>query len=389
MLPNVQRDLVTRLGLWGCGGAAPPTLIEIQFTNYCQFNCSFCIAEPARQLTTQPNYRELSVHELLELSRAGAELGVRWWGILGGEPSSSLDRLLPFLSSIVLNGMNGFFVTNGWGLTKKVMAYLGELRWHNVVFSINSHSPKIHDRLVGCKHAWEHTIGLLKYLHKVKKHNRWELPTIAVNTIIHRHNYNCLDALFTAFKSLGIHSVQFLDMAGTRPGAIALALEPSMHAEFLESIERALVLARDYGIQSNLQDYRDSRLVCGPLKTDYAAEDAARYDETFASLFCFDPWRMMKISADGTISCCRSQVLASGKFTKREDLATHWYRGAFTKLRQQLLLDQKSKVCAECCVPLHLENKLLRQKLMLVAPLTLSKKELCDQVQNYPRQVFW
>ena len=123
------------------------TYLRISVTEMCNLHCSYCVASAGERLTHSHN--TLSFDEIVEVARAGVDIGVNKVRITGGEPllRPNLVELVKMLSQI--EGLDDLAMsTNGILLANQAQA-LADAGLHRVNVSLDAVNPDRYAEITG------------------------------------------------------------------------------------------------------------------------------------------------------------------------------------------------------------------------------------------------
>lgn len=157
-----------------------PVLSEVALTYRCNLRCCFCYA--GCNCTRKTNERpELGVDGFREVLRqVREEAGVPSVSFTGGEPT-----LVPFLPDLIRYAkeldMRVNLISNGTLIDAKLARLMVDAGLDSAQISIEAPDADLHDRIAGCKGAFERTVRGVRELVATGIH-------VHTNTTLHRHN---------------------------------------------------------------------------------------------------------------------------------------------------------------------------------------------------------
>jgi len=169
--------------------------MEIEFSRFCNFRCSYCYVEEKTACAD-----ELSRSEIKDVILQAKELGARKIIILGGEPSI-YPHLIEMLHFLGKEGLEVEMFTNGSGIDAALAAVLAEERVR-VALKLNSRDEKIQDQLAGKKGAFQLIHRALATLRAAGYPSR-EL-FLAISTVICRQNFEELPAMWSWLRKANL-----------------------------------------------------------------------------------------------------------------------------------------------------------------------------------------
>lgn len=358
---------------WSQGERKGPLSIHLDTTNRCNLNCKFCWQRAAERKGEISFDNELSLDRLLDLVREAKDLGVVKWLISGGgEPLLRTETCLRVMEEIKKAKMEGDIITNGTFLERDHLQRIVAAGWERVRFSINGPDSKVHDSLVGSRGAFKSAISAIKQLHDLKSTESAEKPEIGFNTVINSANYDKLPELVQLLAELGgrVLNVQTVILYSDKEQE--WTLNEDQQQQLQASIAKAISLADSHNIEHNLRDYEDEELVEKSNLKDgigkfIRSSKSSFYrllapNNKFINAFCYEPWYLATIRADGTVGSCRL-FRDEGEDLHEKSLREIWFGPYFTRNRQTLLAGEQLPYCSKCGSNEYLENMRVRKQL--------------------------
>lgn len=168
-----------------------PLRVDMALTFNCQNNCIHCYTGGPKKTT------ELSTIKWKQVIDKLHKIGVFILTFTGGEPTlkEDLPELLSYAQS---KGLVTGLITNGRKLASK--SYVDKLERSGLDFvqiTLESHKPKIHNKITGDPKSWKETITAIKNL----------IPTqiyTTTNTTLNQHNKDDFLDTIEFIKKLGV-----------------------------------------------------------------------------------------------------------------------------------------------------------------------------------------
>ena len=172
-----------------------PTIMHLEITYRCNCRCTFC---DRWKIGPRLAKKELSLKELLNLVMQAKKLGIKALAFSGGEPFIRPEtiRLSEFAKRM---GMFTLVNTNGTLINERNVKEIVR-NFDQIIISIDSLNPKIHDKLRGVKNTHYNAFKAIKLLTK----NGKSLGQIAVQTVLSPENYSEIANIFSFFRKLCI-----------------------------------------------------------------------------------------------------------------------------------------------------------------------------------------
>ncbi|MFH1849285.1 MAG: radical SAM protein [archaeon] len=355
----MQSEIINRLVSCAKGTLAPPYIIDLSPTDYCNLRCKSCWQRNERfEGRLDSRHYQLSDKRLLELIDEGKDLGAVHWEITGGgEPL--MRRATPaLLKRIKEHGMNGSMTTNGTLFTEKLISALVGIRWDKVTFSIDGPDAATNDFLRGTG-TFRKVERSLKLLDQAKKANKTRFPVVAFNTVLSNVNYGKLSQMIEFAHSVGCEIVSFEPLTVHSEIGNELKLRDDITGVSAHQDEAHRLAAR-YGIATNVSHLAKQHI-----------ENSNRMDEVlacrgrgFLSIPCYEPWYHLVVKVDGNAGpCC---ICDDPKLNvKNESLRSIWYGSHFSSIRQSIMGGSLPHYCRICNAGQVIQNQGIQKELSL------------------------
>ena len=358
-----------RLKKWSEGNPKGPVSIHLDTTNRCNLECKFCW-QRSHERKGWINYEdELSEEKLLSLVKEADELGVEHWLISGGGgPLLRTETTIKVMEEIKRRGMHGDIITNGTFFDEEHIKRLVDAGWDRVRFSINGPKAEVHDFIVGREGTFSEAITSLKLFEKYKKKFGKDKPEIGFNTVINSENWNKIDQIMQLLAELNgqLMNVQTIILYSEKEEE--WTLNESQKKKLPKYIKKANRIASKNGIDTNVDQYLDKSLVDKSNKMD-EMDDVIEQErkkisrgEGFGSAYCYEPWYLVTIRADGTVGSCRL-FGDEGVDIHDRSLRDIWFGEYYQKNREKLLGGEPLEFCSKCGSNEFLQNKKIREEL--------------------------
>ncbi len=161
-----------------------PLYLGWDITFRCNFKCGYCSVDKM----VDPNKKELTTEECIQIVREAGKIGVWILGITGGEPLLRQDL------SVIINeakkaGLNVNINTNASMLKKKAQELI-DSGLDAITVSVESHTPEVHNEIRDFKNSFQ---LLLEAIQEVRRLRQGRKPYIMVRSVITKRNYKLLD----------------------------------------------------------------------------------------------------------------------------------------------------------------------------------------------------
>lgn len=366
----------SRLLTWATGGTAPPYRLELHLTNRCNLRCLSCWTWSE----AKPEKVSLPRDLVIDVIEQALNLSIRdFWLVGGGEPMFDPELCLEVQTRIKQAGAAGFLVTNGTLFTPQIIEQLVGMAWDMVIVSLDGPSEQINDRLRNRAGVFTHVLNALREFTNLKNEQKVQLPILRINTVISKDNIDELEGMFEVAAEVGVREVLFHGMNILSPQGEQLKPTAEQIARLTSRIDALLAVARNLGIETNIEKYRSKELIEATSEMDQLL--VAPESQGVLSAPCFDPWERMVVLPDGRAGSCnafqeRGLISRKGRILQAEvcdnihqaTLREIWYGKKLQHVRAAMQRNILLPICVRCCVGNVLENQRLRRE--LVAALT-------------------
>jgi radical SAM protein with 4Fe4S-binding SPASM domain len=295
-----------------------PYRMDLAITYRCNNKCLHCYAGGPRET------KELTTKEWSSVINKLYELGIPQVVFTGGEPTLR-DDLPELIAQTQKTGLVSGLVTNGRKL--KDEAYfksLVEAGLDHVQITLESHDPKVHDRITGVKGSWNETVQGLK--------NAIASPIYTIsNTTLNQYNVKDIIKTIDFIYSLGLRqfACNSLIYSGKAPEvAKDFALDEA-------SLEPILTQIRDHARELGIEFiwYTPTEYcVLNPLQLELGIKSCSACRISM----CIEP--------DGTVIPCQSYFVPLGNIIK-DEWKKIWQNPLCLKLRARKYAPEK---CYDC-----------------------------------------
>jgi len=346
-------ETIRRVNKWlKDGEKQDPVKVDIFFTERCNLRCKFCNYSKTPLDVIK---KEMSDKEISRLIDEISQMGIRIFGVLGGEPFLRKGILLKSMEKIKKHGIIGSMVSNGTLVGEKDIIKIVKMEWDLIRFSIDG-LRETHDNLRGVRGSFDRVVNSVKNFYKVKKRTKSNFPTVEVNFVLTNKNYNQLGDLIKELAPYKINFVYILPMIELTEGSKHLKISKMEVSEVDRFLKEADDISKEYDIKSNIEEIIKKNLFLYSNKMEKIILEG---NEKLPS--CFLPWYTMNINSDGSVTPCPQWPKSEGIKLNKNYLRRIWFED-FESMRGKI----KSSLpewCSRCCVPLVDENKEIRKKL--------------------------
>jgi len=365
-----MEEKIKRLLEWAKGNPKGPISIHLDPTNKCNLKCRFCWQRSHERLGWIDRESELSEKKLLSMVKQAAKLGVKDWLISGGgEPLARTDTTMKIMSEIKKYGMIGDIITNGTLGTETHFRKIVKSGWDTFRVSINAPNAEEHDFIVNTKNAFERATGNIKKINEFKEKFGRDEPVIGFNTVIQSHNYFRFPEIVELLDELNgkILNIQTIILYSDKEKKWSLNEEQIKDSQ--KYIKKALKIANEHGIRTNLGSYlekkvmRDSTQIQKMKNLVFSELETIEHKNKFVHAFCFEPFYLMTIRANGIVGSCRL-FGDHGENIHNKTLREIWFGKYFNNARKKLMKGKPQDFCSKCGSNEFLENRKIRFELM-------------------------
>lgn len=353
---------------FGIDSITGPLEIDLLPTNQCNQSCIYC---HLRDNKTSPE-GELTEEEIVRMVVESAEMGVKYWSIIGGgEPFFTKEKTLAAMREIKKRRIHGSIVTNGSLLTHDIIKEIIRIKWDSISISIDSADPAVQDAIRGYPGALEKAKKALELIKKEKK--GWMMwrsnPKVVFNTVLTNRNYAGLGELFILAKEMGASVVHITLVIIINERTRELRLNPAQIAGFRAQIPYLEALAKKLGIYTNVSSYLEPGILEEPEAMGKQLSQRnvnAEKKQRLSQISCYNPWMRMIIMTGGDVGpCCfYTQDKKVGNI-RESSLKSIWEGEQFSEFRRKIAEGEDVASCADCPASEILSNDRIRQKLAM------------------------
>jgi pyrroloquinoline quinone biosynthesis protein E len=359
-----MKDLkIERLESWSRGKEAPPLRATIIITNRCDLNCLFCRGRfsPKDEVFYKD---ELTSDEWIHVAEEGVKMGIKEWGITGGEPLIRSDAVVKVIESIknLDSSSRITLTTNGSFLDSKVAKRLVYNGCDVVEIGIDGPNAVIHDFLRGSKGSFKKATCAVKFLSSIKKKLKKDKPYIIIKTVLNSKNYDKIEKLVLLTSSLGGNCLKIIPMRIYDENKqlvkkAKLILNNKQKKEVYKNWEKIEKLGKNLGIKIEKEFSFGKEEVS---KIIPRKEKLKKMKNPFFSAFCYIPFYSLVIDGKGNAGPC-SSIPPTEFFDlpnlRKENLRKIWYEKFFNSIRKKLLEGKPiSEKCKSCGLVMEREN---------------------------------
>lgn len=325
-----------------------PLMVQLPTGTRCNLRCVFCTDRTPSMASA---YRDLALEDFLPMAQ-GLETAstVQLWG--WGEPlvnpdyGAIFDHVTSAYPGIQINiSTNGTLFDAGW--QRKLLDY-GNF---SLNVSVNAATRETYRQVAGVDLFGRVAANLRGFGRRIG--NRpGGCVQYSVSFVVVRENLHEIPAFVDLAAEFGAGHVQFMDMMNINPAFDALSAG-SEGERVRELFAEALNCAAARGVSVGTflpyggRDYLAMEKYGGTVAGGDGGGDALNP--------CYEPWRTMLVSTDGTASlCCRSGVVTGN--LRDDGLDRVWNGDVYRFVRQTVNGPNPPEVCRSCPVKLGISS---------------------------------
>ena len=312
-----------------------PIRVDLALTFRCQNKCIHCYTGGSKES------KELTTEQWKKVIDRLFDLGVFIYTFTGGEPTLRED-LAELLEYTQKTGAVSGLITNGRRLSdKKNVQRLVETGLDFAQVTIESHEPKIHDRITGVKGSWKETVKAIKNL----------VPTpiyLTTNTTLNTYNADSFLETIGFLKKLGVERFASNSLIYSGKG-------PKVSDKFALSLEQLRSLLPK--IKAKAEEYNMKFLWYTP--TQYCELDPVSLGLGIKS--CTAARINLCVGPEGLVYPCQSYFESLGNILT-DPWDKIWNNPLAVSIRNREYAPEKCDNCPQLAVcgggcPLELKNK--------------------------------
>ncbi|MBI2431930.1 MAG: radical SAM protein [Candidatus Hydrogenedentes bacterium] len=340
---------------WRNGETPGPWRLLIFPTYRCNLECGYCsqalVDDPPELLKEVPDER------LVRLVDEAAELGVREFSIGGGgEPMLRRKVVMDMIKRVRFHNMQGTLQTNGTAFRPEDLETLVKINWDYLSISVDGPDAATNDS-IRYKGSFNRLAKHLHVLRDLKSKHHSQFPTVQLSVVVTSQNSLLLPDMVKFGKEMGVQRLYFQDLYVRHEGMDAYLVHPEHRQKIQEGAARAARLAQDYGIYTNVAEFKNVHPEGAPwqIPAPRAANDNSLAHITES--VCFDPWLGLSIVSSGNAGPCCNFWEGHSTNIKDCSLKDVWFGPYMTEMRTRMLANRPPEPCIECQVELIRHNR--------------------------------
>lgn len=352
----MEREIIQNIIQYSKGKKVNPVKLDLFLTQSCNLRCVFCGCHTIRKNVLNAEMQESSILRLIDEALG---LGIKNFGILGGEPFVKRHLMVNVMERIKQGQASGALTTNGTLFDYKTIEKIVFIKWDMIRFSIDGDNPKTHDSLRGINGSFKSCITALKNFKKVKEKKKSNSPQIEFSTVLCNKNYKELKGIIKIAKTVDCKKIYFLPVIELTEHVQKLKLNKRKAEKY---IKEAKLFAESQDISTNLGELIKKEFIEKTEKIDQIISKEESKNKILNSP-CYQPWYGLAVHSNGRVVPCANFTANEGKSFCNNSLKSIWLGNYFKDIRQKLLKNKFPEACSKCCMPLVEENREIKEKL--------------------------
>jgi len=356
-------DKLDRIHRWNVGQRAPPYKMIIIPSNRCNLKCPYCPNSYARTVGRFKARDELTDDQWLGVVREALDFGVKEFYVLGGgEPllrKSMLLRIYQMIKDADPENITEL-ITNAYFFAPEDIDLIVSRKLINkVLFSVDGHSPEIHDYVRGVPGSWKRAIEALKLFNKLKREYRSDKPVLHMNHIITNKSYAHICETVELCKQLGVTELALHPMREyeeTQGSVEHLKLTGEEERLTHRELGRAQKLAAGSQVYLNVSMVEETKAKEGSAREEFLvgkeflreSSPSGKPVQHFKT-FCYEPLYSIFIDPKGNANyCCTAGDSENSQNVVNRGLRAVWYGNYLMGVRGTMLAGGKTPKCFNC-----------------------------------------
>jgi len=353
----MEEEIIQNIIQYSKGKKPNPIKLDLFLTQNCNLKCLFCGCHVIPKDKLKKEMQETSILKLID---EALELGVKNFGILGGEPFVKKELMLKVMEKIKQKQASGAITTNGTLFDYKTIEKIISIRWNMIRFSIDGDNPETHDQLRGTKGSFKYCTTALATFKKIKEEKKSSSPQIEFSTVLCNKNYKELKGIIKIAKSVDCKKIYFLPVIELTEHVKKLKLDKEKAHDY---ILEAKLFAESQGIETNLGELIQKNFINQTEKIDQVLAKENIQNKILNSP-CYQPLYGLAVHSNGQVVPCANFSDNQGENFGDKSLKNIWFGEYFESIRAELLEKRFPDACSKCCMPLLEENRMIKEKLM-------------------------
>ena len=330
---------------WYVYGKLPLSEIVFFLTNRCNQRCLTCwqweddFAVKGKELTDD---------KWVELLNQAIELGAHHLYVVGGgEPMVRGDLVLKLGQIAKKKELFCVLHTNGTLFKSEQMDELIQMRWDQVIFSIDGPNPEVNDLIRG-EGTFHKAFKNLLYFRDNRVTEKVPTPDLGINFTITKVNYRYIPEMVELAKEAGcggIHTTLVLPLS-EQSKRFALSNEELRDCLFF--LQKGIKLSQTYGLyntfESVIEEIERKLNSNGIVESDFLGERS----HSIIDSYCFEPFLSLTISSDGKVGPCCMFWTEENPSVLEKPLKDIWKGDFLEGLRKKLLKWDLPLPCRDC-----------------------------------------
>ncbi|MFC1890504.1 radical SAM protein, partial [Thermodesulfobacteriota bacterium] len=305
-----------------------------------------------------------------ELIRESARMGAREWHLCGGgEPLTRYETSMESMLLIKELGMRGELTSNGTLFKPEGVEALVRAGWDQVEISMEAPNADVNNFLRGIPYSFERTTEAMQLFQHWKEKLGVDKPRVLIAGVLTNRNFELLPEMMRFTHEMGCKKLSMNPIVISKPPyepARELKLKEHDLSELPRYCKEAKAIADEHGLETNVDDFIDTRYVCKTNELDEVIQENAQdAPETgFTAAHCYLPWQVMAIRPYGLTGPCVLFNDIEGDDINRMTMQEIWTGEYFNRIRNAIVNRNLPDYCARCCPPFVIEGRVIQKELM-------------------------
>jgi MoaA/NifB/PqqE/SkfB family radical SAM enzyme len=263
-----------------------------------------------------------------------------------------------------------------------------DMGWDSICISIDGPNAKIHDSLRRVEGSFKRATYTAKRFAYWKKKFNSQYPSITLNVVLNRMNYDKLPQMVELAHELKADAIFVEPMVLFSPLAEHLKLQKKEIEELVTYVEKARELGEKYYILPTISCVGtelefDKEIV---KRTSEAKEvlikEAKKFDgNKILSLPCYSPWYFLMIRVDGSAIPC-GELEEYVENVRNKSLEDVWFGEKFQNLRNLFISQKLPSSCDKCRPNVLNDIRQIRRAIIKGSDVSYLQNEILDLLKQ-------
>ena len=389
------------------GERLPPLRIDAEPHRRCTFRCLHC-SRSLSDYAEEPHENEIPEERWYELARESGEMGVKAWNIAGiCEPMLKPDMVLKLMGFIKQYGMFGELTTNGYFWKEEHIQQTIDMGWDCISVSIDGPDKATHEALRRVPSSFRRACRTVKRFADLRRRLKTHKPTITINQVLTRHNYNLLPEMVKLASQLGA-DVLFVEpmVVYSEDQRNHVVVTREQRRDLKEAVDEALKLAEKKNLYAFISclDGDDEEKEFNPELAEKGGamrdtiqkgtcQQVQRYREgktgegnrdlvsQVMGIPCYYPWFYLMVTAEGNAVHCGECTEFAGNI-RESSLEDLWWGQRLQRYRELHMRGELPASCDKCRPNVIGDMKLVRKSIFEYGNLGDVQKKLAAMTEH-------